>query len=118
MTVAILDRLAPAAPEFVVECEGFCPPALAGDPVFRLRVAWADSTARKADRVRRTEQPRPIVERAAVGLAALAFAKLLPAAQMRVTRQGDRADYWLPRLRCALEISGTQHGRELRRRHQ
>jgi hypothetical protein len=36
---------------------------------------------------------------------------------MRVTEVGQRADYWLPRLRCALEISGTQHIRELSRRH-
>ena len=36
---------------------------------------------------------------------------------MWVTREGDRADYWLPRLRCALEISGTEHRREVPRRH-
>ncbi len=35
---------------------------------------------------------------------------------MLVTEQGDRADYWLPRLKCALEISGTQRSRELPRR--
>jgi hypothetical protein len=64
-----------------------------------------------------TEQPGPIVERAAVALAALAFAHLIPDGQMRVTRRGDRADYWLPRLRCALEISGTEQARELSRRH-
>jgi hypothetical protein len=36
---------------------------------------------------------------------------------MRVTVQGQRADYWLPQLRCALEISGTERGRDLPRRH-
>ncbi len=58
----------------------------------------------RATRVRRTEQSKPIVERAAVALAALAFAKLIPGGDMRVTRHGDRADYWLPRLGCALEV--------------
>jgi hypothetical protein len=71
----------------------------------------------KAERVWRTEQTRPIVERAAVALAALAFAHLGPGGQLRVTDEGDRADYWLPRLRCALEISGTEHKHELSRRH-
>lgn len=37
---------------------------------------------------------------------------------MRVTRQGERADYWLPDLQCALEISGTTQTRLLPRRHQ
>ncbi len=69
-----------------------------------------------AARIWFTEQPKAIVERAAVALAALVFAHLIPAGQMRVTEQGDRADYWLPRLRRALEISGTRHSRELPRR--
>jgi hypothetical protein len=50
-------------------------------------------------------------------LAALTFAHLIPNGQMRVTEQGQRADYWLPRLRLALEISGTEQSREMPRRH-
>lgn len=57
------------------------------------------------------------MERAAVALAALLFARLVPDGQMRVTKEGERADYWLPRLRCALEVSGTATARELPRRH-
>jgi hypothetical protein len=36
---------------------------------------------------------------------------------MRVSEEGQRVDYWLPRLRCALEISGTEQSRQLSRRH-
>lgn len=81
-----------------------------------LRVAWSELTAFKAQRMWQTEQPKSIIERAAVALAALLFARLAPAGQMRVTRAGERADYWLPHLRCALEASGTTQARLLARR--
>jgi len=80
-------------------------------------VSWDVQIVLKAERVWRTEQPKPIVERAAVALGALLFARVVADGWRRVANQGDRADYWLPRLRCALEISGTQHGRDLSRRH-
>src|SRR5262249_22076399 len=70
-----------------------------------------------AARIWHTEQPKPVVERGAIALAALLFTHLIPSSQLRVTRQGERADYWLPRLSCALEISGTEHVREIPRRH-
>lgn len=117
MAVALMSRLATSPCEFLVECEGFSPPELEGDTSFFLRVSWDVQTAVTAARVWHTEQPKPIVERAAVALAALTFAHLVPNGQMRVTQEGERADYWLPRLGCALEISGTQHARELASRH-
>jgi len=116
MAVAAMGRRSGPPCDFLVECTGFSPPGLAGETRFPVRVSWGQQTARKAERVRRTEQPGPIVERAAVALAALAFAHLMPDGQMRVTRRGDRADYWLPGLHCALEISGTERRRELPRR--
>jgi len=117
MAVALMSRLSTSPCEFVVECEGFSPPALSGETTFRVRVLWIERTALKAQRVWHTEQPRPIVERAAVGLASLLFAKMIPDGEMRVTREGDHADYWLPRLQCALEVSGTENPRLLLRRH-
>ncbi len=117
MAVALMSRLSEAPCEFLVECEGFSPPDLDGETAFALRVSWEGPTALKAKRVWRTEQPKPVVERAAVALAALLFAHLIPDGQLRVTDEGDRADYWLPRLRRALEVSGTEHRRELGRRH-
>jgi hypothetical protein len=117
MAVALMSRLTESPCEFLVECEGFSPPALEGDTSFLLRVAWNEQAAAAAERVWFSEQPIPIIERAAVALAALTFAHLIRGGQMRVTARGQRADYWLPRLRCALEISGTEQSRELSRRH-
>jgi hypothetical protein len=117
MAVALMSRLSRSPCEFLVECEGFSPPDLGGERTFLLRVSWDEQTGLRAERVWRTEQPKPIVERAAVGLATLLYAHLIPGGQLRVTKEGDRADYWLPRLRRALEISGTSQGQELPRRH-
>ena len=52
-----------------------------------------------------------------MALAALLFARHIPGGRLRVTEEGDRADFWLPRLRRALEISGTEVSHELPRRH-
>lgn len=82
-----------------------------------MRVSWSEATAWKAVRVWESEQPKAVVERAAVGLAALTFGHLIPDGQMRVTRVGERADYWVPRMKCALEVSGTEHLSEVPRRH-
>lgn len=117
MAVALMSRHSASPCEFDVQCEGFSPPDLDGEASFRLSVAWDQPRATAAVRVRLTEQPAPIVERAAVALAALTFAHFIPDGEMRVTRRGDRADYWLPRLQCGLEISGTELVHEVPRRH-
>jgi hypothetical protein len=116
MAVALMRQQSASLYEFMVECEGFQPPAVHSGTAFRLRVSWSETTGRKAQRIRHTEQAKSIVERAAVALAALLFAHLMSHGQMRVTRAGDRVDYWLPRLRCAPEVSGTENSRGLRRR--
>lgn len=116
MAVALMSRRSPSPCEFLVECEGFRPPGLGDERRFLLRVAWNERTAVAARRVWLSEQPIPIIERAAIALAALAFGRLIPKARMRVTKEGQRADYWLPQLRSALEISGTEQNRELPRR--
>ena len=113
MAVALMSRHSVSTCEFLVECANFCPPDLNDEASFLLRVAWNEQTSASAARVRLTEQPKPIVERAGVASAALAFAHLIPNGQLRVTDQGQRADYWLPRLRRALEISGTEQVRDL-----
>ncbi|HWY88116.1 MAG TPA: hypothetical protein VNX28_15400 [Gemmataceae bacterium] len=117
MAVALMSRHSGSPCEFLVGCEGFSPPDLEGETQFQLRVSWTEKTANTAARVWLTEQPKAIVERAAIGLASLTFAHIIPNGQMRVTEQGQRADYWLPRLKCAVEISGTEHSREVPRRH-
>jgi hypothetical protein len=117
MAVALMSRHSVSPCEFLVSCEGFCPPDLGVETRFRLRVAWSHETEARATRAWRSEQPRPIIERASVALTALAFARLIPDGQLRVTKQGDRADYWLPRLHRAVEVSGTTRVQELSRRH-
>jgi hypothetical protein len=116
MAVAVMSRLSASPCEFLVECAKFCPPDLEGENRFLLRVAWNDETAEAAARIWLTEQSKVIVEHAAVALAALALARLIPDGAMRVSELGDRADYWLTRLGCALEISGTEHHAEVSRR--
>ncbi|MGH7455325.1 MAG: hypothetical protein ACRENG_28490 [bacterium] len=98
MAVALMSRHLESPCEFIVECEGFTPPALGGETKFLLRVSWTGQTALKASRVWQAEQSKSIVERAAVALTALLFARLISDGQMRVTKQGDHADYWLPQL--------------------
>src|SRR5207247_1089170 len=98
MAVALMMSTRSASPcEFLVECDGFSPPDLHGESSCLVRVTWNEQTAATAARVWLTEQPKPILERAAVALAALLFAHLIADGQMRVTEQGQRADYWLPR---------------------
>ncbi len=117
MAVALLSKHGAPPGKFLVNCAGIDLPELAGQTSFCLSVSWSEITAHKAARVQQTEQPKAIIERAAVALAALLFARLARNGQMRVTREGDRADYWLPRLQCALEVSGTAAPSELARRH-
>jgi hypothetical protein len=114
MAVAAMRACSLSPCEFLVESSGFRPPGLSEQ--FRLQVAWTEQTSSRASRLERTEQATPIVERAAIALAALSFARLIPNGKIRVTSQGERADYWLPRLRCALEVSGTRRPAELTRR--
>jgi hypothetical protein len=107
MTVAVLRRICPAPCDLHVSCEGFCPAPLS-DPKFVLRVHWRRATEKLAEKMLQSEQRVPIIERAAVGVSALLIGTLVPDGQMIVTVHGDRADYWLPRKRYAVEISGTE----------
>ncbi len=113
MAVALMSRQTASPCEFLVQCDGFSPSDLDGETSFLLQIAWSEQTAQKAERVWVAEQVKPIVERAAVALAALVFAHLIPDGRILVTEEGNRADYSLPRLKCAPEISGTQRSREL-----
>ncbi len=117
MAAALMSQHTTSPCEFTLACEGFRPPTRGEGTTCLLRVSWTRQTLLKAQRVRHTEQSKSLVERAAVALAALVFAKLVPEGHMQVTKVGDRADYWLPSLQCALEVSGTETPRVLSRRH-
>ncbi len=88
MAVALMSRQSASPLEFLVECEGFCPAELQVEPSFLLPVGWSERTAAAVAKVWVTEQGKPIVERAAVALAALAIGHLHPGSQMQVTEVG------------------------------
>jgi hypothetical protein len=117
MAVALMTKISTTPCEFILKHEGFTLPNMKeGEEIF-VRISWNEVTAYKAKRIWQTEQSKPIIERAAVAFAALLIARFLPKAKMRVTREGQRADYWLPNLQLALEISGTTQSRLLANRH-
>jgi hypothetical protein len=58
-----------------------------------------------------------IVEEAAVGLALLFLPHLADGEITNVTKDGERADYWVDGRRCLLEVSGTEDPRRLKSRH-
>lgn len=116
MAVALMKQAGQPC-EFKVRISGFDIGELEGDSEFLLHVIWDSRTEVAADRIERTRQRPQIVEGGAIGLALLLFAHLVQNSELYVTVVKDRADYWLPRLYRALEISGTEKRRELPRRY-
>lgn len=116
MAIALMKQQTSSPCEFILECHGFSVPELGQDDQCRVRVFWNPATEAAASRVLLSEQRKPIVERGAVALAALTLSHLVADSRMQVTNQGDRVDYWLPKQRLALEISGTEQVREISRR--
>jgi hypothetical protein len=117
MAVALMSRLSASPCEFILQCEDVAVVGKEQRQQCLLRISWSEVTAFKAKRIWQTEQPKSIIERAAVAVAALLIAHLLEDGKMQVTREGERADYWLPNQQYALEISGTTQSRLLNRRH-
>ena len=115
MAVALLSPHATSS-LFNLNCEGFVLADLEESFPVQIQVRWTEDTFRNSQKILATEQRTPLVERASVALTALLFAHFIPNSQMRVTQRGELADYWLPKLQCALEISGTEKVREVSRR--
>ncbi len=115
MAVALTQQAVPPC-DFLVEIDGFGLADLDEDRQFVLRLTWTTETAARARRMLRTKQRSPIAEGGAIALAALLFSHLLPGSEWEVTIRGDGADYWLPKLSRALEISGTERYTEMARR--
>jgi hypothetical protein len=115
--VAIMKRVAVPC-DFLVQLEGFHLAALEGDTQFVMNVIWNPESAAAAERMERTEQRTPIVEGAAIALAALLFAHLVPDSEMQVTSRGAHADYWLPKRHQVVEVSGTERFGQMARRLQ
>jgi hypothetical protein len=116
MAVALMKRTAPPC-EFLVQIDGFDVDDLHAEEQFLLRVTWNAETESRADRIGRTRQRAQIVEGGAIGLTVLLLGHLIHGSDLKVTIRGDAADFWLPRLHHALEISGTERVDEIARRH-
>ena len=115
MAVALLRREPPPC-EFLVQIQGFTIDDLESEDQFNLNVTWNPRTRARAERLERTKQRASIVEGAAVAMTALLISHLIKDSDWGVTLRGDGPDYWLPRLKHALEITGTERFAELARR--
>ncbi|MBI1831300.1 MAG: hypothetical protein HYR84_07620 [Planctomycetes bacterium] len=115
MAVALMKPIARPC-GFLVRIRGFDIADLEGTTEFGLSVTWTSHTENMAQRLKNTEQQKPIVERAAVALAALLFAHHVPDSFLTVAMEGERYDYRLPKLREGLEVSGTERFDELESR--
>jgi hypothetical protein len=115
MAVALMRRTGPPC-RFVVQVDGLAIDEIGGDTQFVLEVTWSQETEVHAKRMERTEQRTPIVERAAIAVAALLLCHFVSGSDLEVLKQSARADYWLPEKHQAVEISGTEHWREIKSR--
>ena len=106
MAVALLQQISASPCDLQVTCDGVSFSTIR-DSKFVLRVHWQQAVEDAADRVLYSEQRNPIVERAAIAVAALLLGKTMPQLQMFVATPGDRVDFLLPEIEHAVEISGT-----------
>src|SRR5881396_2056248 len=100
MAVALM-RIDEAPCHFAVQVDGLAIDSLEEESQFILKVCWSPETEASAERMERTEQRTPMVERAAIAMAALLLSHFLLDRDMEVMNQTDRADYWLPNKRLA-----------------
>ena len=112
MAVALMRRTGQPC-EFNMYVEGFDIDAFEGDAQFVVQITWGPKTEATALRMERTEQRTPIVERAAIAVAMLLLTHLVPDSEIEVMKQTNRADYLLRRKHLAVEVSGTEHSREV-----
>jgi len=115
MAVALMKGDGPPC-SFVVHVDGLDLRELAGETRFVLNVTWSPQIQDAAERMERTEQRTPLVERAAIGLAVLLLSHFVFDSELEVFKQKDRADFRLPKRNQAVEISGTERAQELPRR--
>jgi hypothetical protein len=114
---AVLARYGEPPAVFEVECYDVESAWLKDANRFELELAWSPETNKKADRLRATVQPGPLVEMASTAVALLLAHRLLGLGQLDVTSYGERTDYRSTAVSCMLEISGTESLVELGRRH-
>ncbi len=115
--VAVASPYSRSPASFDVTCDMIRSRWLGGATGFRLEVAWHNDTAEKAERLRATMQPGPLVELASVAVALILAHRVVPLGLLEVTASGARADYQSNKRKVVLEVSGTEAPAELGRRH-
>jgi hypothetical protein len=115
--VAVASEYSSSPSQFRVECEDVMSRWLGKAPEFRLEVSWHADTAAKAERLRTTMQPGPLVELASIALALVVCKRAIPLGRLDVTAYGTRVDYRSRKKKCVMEISGTELPAEFERRH-
>lgn len=115
--VAILSQYSQSPAILEVECSNIVSVWLGQEKQFQLEVSWSEVMAKKAERLRLTMQPKPLVEWAAIALALVLTHRVVNLGQLDVSNYGDRADYRSLDVPGVLEISGTETRSEFVRRH-
>jgi hypothetical protein len=115
--VAVLSQYSDSPAIVHIDCHDIESEQLEGGSELKLKLSWSSATLEKANRLRATIQRNPLLEMGSCALGFLLVHQLLPSDQLDVTQYGNRADYRFLDAQCVLEISGTERGSELERRH-
>jgi hypothetical protein len=116
MAIALAKTTGPPC-TFDVKVEGFDLTDLDGERQFILGLTWGPETEAHAARMLRTKQRAAIVEGAAIATTFLLVSHFLPDSALTLAIRGEGPDFWLTNLHQALEISGTEHLREMPKRY-
>lgn len=115
--VAVLTQYSKSPAVVEVECSNIASAWLGQEKQFSLEISWSEEMVRKAERLRVTMQPKPLIELASIALALILTHQVVNLGQLDVTSYGARADYRSLDVPSVLEISGTETLSELTRRH-
>lgn len=115
--VAVLNQYSKSPAIVDVECSNIVSAWLGQEKQFSLEISWTEEMTRKAERLRVTMQPKPLIELASIALALIVTHQVVNLGQLDVTSYGARADYRSLDVPSVLEISGTEISSELTRRH-
>jgi hypothetical protein len=115
--IAVASKYSDSPARFDVRCDNITSRRLGKATQCSLEVSWHPDSAEKASRMRATTQTGPILELAAIAVGLILVHRVVPLGLLDVTAYGERADYRFRKRRLVLEVSGTETGDELARRH-
>lgn len=77
---------------------------------WKLQLYW-QGLAQDFERCLNSYQEPTLTEHAALGICCIALYRIAEKRISRVTRRGQRADYWIGNNECLVEVSGQQNGK-------